>query len=115
MAILFISLFAFDAFESGLNFWQQAGHFMLHLIPSFILLVILAVASKWEKIGGIIFMLIGIGFSPFIFQLNYHRNNFPFWNCVLIVMAVALPFVLVGILFLLSDHYKKKETTTTIS
>ena len=108
-AILFISMFALDAFEPGLTIWQQLGHFLVHLIPTYILVALLLVAWKWEKIGGIIFMLIGLGFSPFIFLVNYQRNHFPFWNCILIVLVINIPFVLVGILFLISSKLKKKN------
>ncbi len=108
-AILFISMFALDSFQSGLSFWQQIGHFLMHLIPSYVLIALLIVAWKWEMIGGIIFMLIGLGFSPFVFFLNYHRNHFPFWNCVLIVLVINMPFVLVGAFFMISNRLKKKK------
>ena len=61
IAILFISLFALDAFSPELSFWQQIGGFLMHLIPSFILLAILVLAWKKEFIGGILFMIIGLG------------------------------------------------------
>ncbi|MCU0368442.1 MAG: hypothetical protein MUF39_06395, partial [Cyclobacteriaceae bacterium] len=41
LAILFISLFALDAFGSGLSIWQQIGGFLIHMIPS------LALATLW--------------------------------------------------------------------
>ncbi len=34
MAILFISMFALDSFEPGLNIWQQIGAFLIPLIPT---------------------------------------------------------------------------------
>jgi hypothetical protein len=33
MAVLFISMFALDAFSPGQTIWQQLGAFFLHLIP----------------------------------------------------------------------------------
>ena len=112
-AILFISMFALDAFHPGLTIWQQLGHFIQHLIPSFILLAFLLIAWKWEKIGGIIFLLIGLGFMPIIFSINYQRNHFPFWNCILIILAINLPFVIVGTLFIVSNYMKKKKLSAT--
>jgi hypothetical protein len=70
LAILFVSLFALDAFDPKLSVWQQLKDFLIHLIPSFILLAILIVAWKREIIGGIIFTLIGLGFSPLLFTQN---------------------------------------------
>ena len=55
LAILFISMFAADAFAPELTIWQQLGAFLMHLIPSFILLALLIVAWKWELIGGVDF------------------------------------------------------------
>ena len=75
LAILFVSLFAADSFSPELKFWQQLAAFFMNLIPSFILLAILFVAWKWEKIGGIIFTVIGFGLSPFIFQHNLNMNH----------------------------------------
>ena len=107
MAILFVSMFAFDAFGPGLSLWVQIGHFIQHLVPSFVLIALLLVAWKWEKIGGIVFLLVGLGFSPFIFLLNYNRNHFSLGNSLLVVLIVSLPFALVGVLFLVSDRLKK--------
>jgi len=71
LAILFVSVFALDAFSPELTIWQQIGGFLMHLIPSFILLAFLIVAWKWEYIGGIIFAIIGLIMSPFVFVMNY--------------------------------------------
>ena len=108
LAILFISLFAADAFAPGLTIWQQLGAFFIHLIPSFILLAFLILAWKWEFIGGVIFMVIGLAFSPFIFILNYNRNH-SIWLSLVIILTITIPFVVVGILFLISHRLKKKS------
>lgn len=108
LAILFVSLFAADAFSPGLTIWQQLGGFFIHLIPSFILLALLIVAWKWEFIGGIIFTIIGLGLSPFIFQRNYNMNH-SIGMSIGIILAITFPFVIVGILFIVSHSLKKKN------
>ena len=108
LAILFISLFAADAFAPGLTIWQQLGAFLIHLIPSFILLAFLIVAWKWEFIGGIFFMVIGLVFTPVIFMLNYNRND-SIWLSLVIILTITIPFIVVGILFLISHRLKKKN------
>jgi len=107
IAILFISLFALDAFAPGLTIWQQIGDFLIHLIPSFILLILLIIAWKWELIGGIIFTVIGIGLSPIVFIHNYNMNH-SVWMSLGIISLVTLPFALVGILFIV-NHYRKRK------
>jgi hypothetical protein len=115
LAILFVSMFALDSFAPELTIWQQLGAFMMHLIPSFVLLVFLIVAWKWELIGGIIFTLIGVGLSPFIFLLNHNRNHFTVGASIGVVLAINLPFVIVGILFITSHFLKKRKLAETKS
>ena len=108
IAILFISLFALDAFEPGLSLGQQLLAFLIHLIPSLILLAILLVAWKWEKIGGVIFIAIGLITSPLVFVHNYKMNE-SVWMSLGIIGLITLPFILVGILFILSYYHKNKS------
>lgn len=107
LAIVLISLFAFDSFNSDLTLRQQIGKFLLSLIPSFVLIAVLIVAWKWEYIGGIIFTLIGLGFSPFIYFHNYKMND-SVWLSLVPVLMITIPIIIVGLLFILSS-YKKKE------
>jgi hypothetical protein len=109
LSILFISIFAADSFEHGTTIWQKLVSLAMHLIPTFILTIILIIAWKWERIGGILFMLLGIGLSPIIFILNYNRNHFSTGQSLGIVLMINFPFILVGILFMISDKIKKKE------
>ncbi len=113
LAILFISLFALDAFEPGRTFWQQLGAFLIHMIPSFVLLGILLVAWKWEFIGGLIFTVIGLVFTPVIFIHNYRMNG-SLWMSAGIVLMITIPFVVVGVLFMMS-HFKKKKAVPSVN
>lgn len=107
LAILFISLFALDSFSPDLTIWQQIGAFLIHLIPSFVLLALLIVAWKWEYIGGIIFIIIGLGMSPFIFNHNYNMNHSVGMSLGIILM-ITFPFIVVGVLFIISYFMKKR-------
>ena len=109
LSILFVSLFALDSFSSERTFWQNTAAFLIHLIPSFILLIPLIIAWKWEKTGGIILTIIGVAFGIFIFVFNLTKNHFPFATCLMLTFMLALPFVLAGILFILSHGRKQKE------
>jgi cytochrome b561 len=107
LAILFISMFAADSFAPGRSLWQQIEAFLIHLIPSFVLLGLLILAWKREFIGGIVFILLGIGLSPLIFIKNYNMNH-SVGMSLLIIAAITLPFIIVGILFLVSHTMRKK-------
>ena len=108
LAILLVSMFALDAFESNQTIWQQIGDFLIHLIPSYVLIACLLIAWKWELIGGIIFTLIGVGFSPFIYQHNYNMNH-SIWISLGIISLITFPFILVGVLFNINHFIKKKK------
>jgi prolipoprotein diacylglyceryltransferase len=109
LSILFISMFSLDAFAPELTLWQQLGGFLIHNIPSFVLLAVLIVAWKWEKVGGIILTILGLALCIFVFILNYKRNHSSVATSLLDTLMVAMPFVLAGILFILSHYRKKKE------
>jgi hypothetical protein len=111
LPILLVSMFALDSFEPGRTIWQQLTAFLIHLIPSFVLLAALVVAWKWEKAGGIILIVLGIAFGIFIFRGNFRRLG-DLWKSATIVMALAFPFFLSGILFLASNYLRKKEAET---
>ncbi len=108
LAIAFISIFAFDAFDPNLTVWKQIQGFAMHLLPSFILILILLIAWKWELIGGIIFVLIGLGLSPVIYIHNYYMNG-SVWMSLWVILTITFPFILVGILFMLSHWNKRKQ------
>lgn len=108
LSILFISIFAFDAFEPGLTIWQQLAAFAMHLLPSFILFMMLVVAWRWELVGGIVFMMLGLGLSPFIYTHNYAMNHSVSMS-IGIIMMITFPFFLVGVLFVASYLVKKKQ------
>lgn len=109
LAILFVSMFAFDSFSPELTLLQQLQAFLMHLIPTFVLLAVLLIAWKWEMVGGILFLLIGLGLSPFIYLLNHNRNHFSVGASLAAVLMINFPFILVGILFMVNHFLKKKE------
>lgn len=108
LAIVFVSLFALDAFNDKLPILEQIKDFIIHLVPSFVLIILLIIAWKWEKIGGIIFLVLGLGFSPFLFMKNYKMNQSIAMSSV-VILIICVPFIIVGILFLIS-YYKKRKT-----
>jgi len=107
-AILFVSMFALDTFQPDKTIWQQIGDFIMHLTPSFILLIFLIVAWKRELVGGVIFTLIGIFLTPFIFKMNYNMNH-SVSTSLGVIAAITFPFIVVGVLFILSHYLKKSK------
>ncbi len=98
LAIGFVSIFSLDAFDHG-TFSEQLFDFMMHMIPTFVLIIILAIAWKWELIGGIIYVLLGVFISPLIYTNSY-----------LTIALITFPFFFAGLLFILSHFLRKKSS-----
>ncbi len=73
------------------------------------MLVILIIAWKWEKTGGIILTIAGLVLFILTFNLNYNQRQFTLVQSIINVSLICLPFILAGILFIISYIRKKKE------
>ncbi len=108
LAILFVSMFALDSFSPNYTIWQQLKAFFIHLIPTYILILFLIIAWKWEIIGGLMLIIFALGFTPFIYTHNYAMNH-SVWISLSIILMINFPFVITGGLFILSHFLKKKN------
>jgi hypothetical protein len=101
-------MFALDSFDPKYTFGQQLLAFLIHLIPTYFLILFLVVAWKWELIGGLILIVVSLGFTPFIYTHNYIMNH-SVWMSLSIILMINFPFMLTGALFMLSHYLKKKN------
>ena len=53
------SLFALDVFEEGYGFWETILALLMHLIPTGIIVVVLAISWRREWVGGVLFTVLG--------------------------------------------------------
>jgi hypothetical protein len=97
--ILFISMFALDIFEGDYGFWGTIIGLFMHLIPSFIMIILLVIAWKWEKIGGWAFVILAV-----LFTLHFRA-----YNSISSFMLISFPVLLIGILFILEGVMKRKR------
>jgi hypothetical protein len=91
-----ISSFALDVFGSYQGVKLYLALF-IHLIPSIILFIFLAIAWHWEEIGGYLFIALGVIFGLF-FNAFDNFAGFSF---------LVLPIWAVGILFIASNKMKE--------
>lgn len=105
--ILFLGLFALDAFEGDQSLIKKIGGFVIHLIPNLILILILILAWKREWIGTIAFMLVGIAYIIMFW------GKFPLST----YLIIAGPLFLIAILFWLNwkDRHKRKKERAGVS
>lgn len=89
---LFISLFALDIFGQGYSLWETVVGLTMHLLPTFTILLVAALAWRWPLVGGIAMLLVAAGFV-FIFGGAWNEE----WSVYLIIVG---PQVVIGLLFL---------------
>jgi hypothetical protein len=97
---LFLSMFAMDVFQEGQGVWQIMLALFMHLIPTFLLLVLLAVSWRREWIAGALLPLLGVLYVAWAW-------NRPFASLSTFLL-MAGPLVLTGALFLLNWSYRKQ-------
>lgn len=97
--ILFISLFSLDVFGEY-AFPEVLLALFMHLIPTFIFIALLVIAWRWPKIGGWLYIIIGL-FSIYFFRA--YKNIVTF-------LIMPFPLILIGILFArgIKMFFKKK-------
>lgn len=96
---VFISLFALDVFTGQTSIWQEMLGLIIHLIPTYLVLIALAIAWRWERVGGTLFILLGL---IYIFAFG---GNFP-WS---VYLVIAGPAFLIGILFWVSYYVRRQS------
>lgn len=105
----FISLFALDVFAEGYTFWETLVALFMHLIPTFLLIIALVVAWRWERVGGLLFIGLGILFL-FWFGGRGGQDVVENWFATLFMPGVMF---LTGILFLADQYYRSQRPTHT--
>jgi len=90
MIIFFMSLFSLDVFEMEATTLQLLGGFLMHNIPSFVMLVLLFFAWKRPAVGFWAFLAAGVVFVIFFVRDFYALSN---------LLLFALPIWLVAGLF----------------
>ena len=56
----FISIFALDVFGENQGFWQTLGALAMHLIPTFLIILLLVLAWRWEWVGAAGFLALSL-------------------------------------------------------
>jgi len=96
---VFLSLFAldvFDVFGEGYDLWDTIVALLIHLVPTYIVVIALVIAWRWGWVGTILFTALAL------FYLVWSWEQFH-WSAY---MAISGPLVLVGVLFLVNWVYR---------
>ena len=81
---MFLSLFALDVFNEGFGFWDTILALIIHLVPTYLVVIALVVAWRWEGVGAILFIALALFFLVAISGENW---------------IITGPLFLIGVLF----------------
>lgn len=90
LIILFVGLFSLDVFGMGGSPLEVLGAFLMHSIPSIVMLVVLVFAWKRPVVGFVAFLLVAAGFIVFFVRDIYALTN---------LLLFVLPLLLIASLF----------------
>ena len=93
---MFLSVFALDVFSEGYVFGETVLALLMHLVPTYLVVIGLIIAWRWEGIGAILFIALPL------FYLVMSRGES--W-------IISGPLFLVGILFLFNWIFRKQMKT----
>jgi hypothetical protein len=93
---VFLSLFALDVFGQGTGFWNTMLALLVHLVPTYVVVIALVIAWRWEGVGAILFSALAVCY------VVWSWGRFPLTT----YLAVSGPLGLVGVLFLLNWVYR---------
>jgi len=94
----FLSIFSLDVFSEAKGILDTAIDLFMHMIPSILLLLALIIAWRWEKIGSIIYLGLGI----FYILETWGKIH---WSGIILI---ASPVLIIAILFAVSGFQKIK-------
>jgi ABC-type molybdate transport system permease subunit len=94
---VFVSLFALDVFSEEKGFLQTIIALLIHLIPTYIIVIILILSWRRVLIGAVIFPLLGISYL----FMGWGRINWPAFA------LISGPLFIIGILYYLNWIYRK--------
>lgn len=101
---IFLSIFALDVFNEPRGFWRTALALAIHLIPTAMVLLILAAAWQWERLGALLFALLAGIYAYQVLPMH------PSWAA-----AISGPLLAIAALFMADwmTHRRLRPRTQT--
>ena len=93
---VFISLFAMDVFGEVYGFWETILALLIHLVPVYILVIVLLLSWRWPWIGAVLYF----GLAILYVILSGGRQH---WSAYL---GICLPLVVISVLWLVNFIYR---------
>jgi len=105
LAAVWTLFWMYFGLASGIGENLDVTGIIIHtLSPGGVFLLFFLIALKFERIGGVIFMLIGI-IVAIAYPLTFGKN-FPVLTSVLVILTMAIPPLAAGVLLFWSNAVK---------
>lgn len=101
--IIFISLFSLDIFDENLGFWGTIVGLIMHNIPSFVMIVLLIIAWRYELVGAIGFIVLALLYMISAFSRVGLLMALS-WS-----LTIAGPAILISVLWVFNWRWKRKN------
>ncbi|MFT3891546.1 MAG: hypothetical protein QM730_07940 [Anaerolineales bacterium] len=98
MIIFFMSLFSLDVFGMGASPLEVLGAFLMHNIPSLVMILFLVFAWKHPVVGFVVFLIAGVAFTIFFVRDFYALSN---------LLLFVFPILLIASLFYADWKWRK--------
>jgi hypothetical protein len=89
---LFISLFAMDVFNEGYTLPDLLIALLMHMIPTAMVVIALVIAWRWEWVGAVLFIGLGIFYIVWAWG-SFHISAY---------LGISGPLIVTGMLFLIN-------------
>jgi hypothetical protein len=99
---IFLSIFSFDVFSEGYGFWKTIAALLIHLVPSFIIIITLILAWRREWIGSIVYPGLAI---VYVVAIGWNHNP------IYVDLIFCIPLILAGVFFQMNWIYRKQLKT----
>jgi len=94
-----LSVFAFDVFSMPAPIWKRIGGFVIHTIPSILILTIVIISWKRSFWGTALFTLLFIGFT---IVFHTYTNTMRF-------LILSLPVLIIALFYTSHYFYSKQD------
>jgi hypothetical protein len=91
---LFLGIFALDAFGEGKTLVQAIPAFLIHLVPTFVVLAAVALSWRFPLVGAVAFMGLALAYA---ISVHWRLD----W-----VAVIGTPLVVIALLFTASWYYR---------
>lgn len=99
--IAFFSLFSLDAFSGSASIPEKLASFLIHMLPSFVMVLFLVISWNRPVAAGALFIVLGVAFT-FFFHTYEQASNF---------LTISLIPILTGFLYFIPSIIRRKTSS----